>query len=274
MPNNKRIAIVLSGHIRNFSQNYNSFKRYVLEPLNYPDIFLSSYTTFGWRSEGNVIQIGKNVNNFKGFDHFSGQINQQEIIDLLKPKVYIFDNFLDLEEEFNTQALRIQPNCKHPKDRSWNTVSQNFKIHQCNELKKSEELKGNFKYDIVIRTRPDMVYFNKILNDNMIKLIEDDWLITPSNHSYNKASDIAALGNSKIMDVYSEIYLHLDRMNESGINMSPHDLFKYFWNEQFPNKWKAIQFPFEINRCRQQCVDQFVCVECDPIKTINSGIKS
>lgn len=41
------------------------------------DVFLHTWDTFGWRAEGNDIDIS--FGSFKGFDHYSGKNNQYSI---------------------------------------------------------------------------------------------------------------------------------------------------------------------------------------------------
>ena len=88
-----KIALCLSGHVRNIETTYESLKQHLLS-LYDVDIFIDSWDTLGWRVEG---QVNKE---FKGFDYFTPKINQEKIINLLKPKKYRFNNFSDYENIF------------------------------------------------------------------------------------------------------------------------------------------------------------------------------
>lgn len=271
-----KTALLLSGHIRNLVENYDNLKEHVLNHFQ-PDVFLHTWDTYGWRAEGNDIECGDGK--FKGFDYYSGKVNQEEIVSLLNPKAYVFENFLEKEEEFLSQAKKYKSNCKHPKDRPENVVGLAYKIFKCNELKKLHEQNNNFVYDVVIRARPDIVYsewFNKRIL-SLVGSIENNTLFTPVEESYGNASDILAVGSSSTIDLLSTLYLCLEQLNTEGANMNPHHLLKMFLDQKFePTKWFKLSFGIDLNRCRKKnlCGGNLWCNSCDPSKKILSNISS
>ena len=86
-----------------------------------------------------------------------------------------------------------------------------YKIYKCNQLKLEYERLHRFKYDIVIRTRPDIVLYNLPFH-SIIQALS----IEPENTIYVPKicnvcgyipTDQIAIGSSKNIDIYSDSYL-------------------------------------------------------------------
>lgn len=244
-----KTALCLSGHVRSLKHNIVFYKN-IIKDLNC-DVFLHSWTTAGWRAQGNEIFLGKNT--FKGFDHESEDVNQSEILELLEPKKAVFDVYLDHEEQFFNQAKRYTRLRVPHMDRPIQIVSMAYKIMKCNELKQEQEVENSFKYDVVLRSRPDIVHFQSPITPNIKKLIEDNWLITPNEYCHETATDIFALGNSEIMDRYATLFNVLDEIYDDGCLFNPHNVIEHFFNKWFPNKWLKTNLSIDLNRCRKNC---------------------
>lgn len=264
-----KTAICLSGHIRNFVQNYNNFNKFIIGPLS-PDIFIHTWDTYGWRAEGNDISVG--FGQFKGFDHYSGKIDVAKITELYQPKKMVIENYSDLEAAFVEQGKLHKPNCSHPLDRPENTIGMAYKLKKCNELKTQYEKENKFVYDIVIRSRPDIVYSRCPLDEKIIFNSQKGLLLTSEEQSYGIASDIFAVGNSAIIDKYSDLYSNLDKINNSGCKMNPHEVMKFYFNSTFSAKWVRTKFGIALNRCRNLCENRIECSKCDSTKKILSNI--
>lgn len=261
-----KTALCLSGHVRNLHLNIENLRTCLLGHYK-PSVFLHLWDTYGWRAEGNDIELG--VGKFKGFDHYSGKVNQQQVLDLLQPVSWVFESFEDREQMFVDEVAKHKPFTGHPKDRPENTVGMAWKIYQCNELRKQQEELSGFEYDLVIRSRPDMVYGCSPITHDTVELVNQGMLLTPEAYSYDHASDIFAMGSSEVMNTYSDLFLHLDEM---GGDMNPHSVCKRYFDSRFPGSWQKHPFRLDLNRCRKSCSNQTVCSECDPSKKILSNI--
>jgi len=264
-----KTAICISGHIRNFVQNFSNFKTFIIDPLS-PDIFLHTWDTYGWRAEGN--DISKGFGQFKGFDYYSGKINIEQINSLYQLKKYVVEDFSTVENQLFEQSNSHRPNCTHPCDRPENVVGMAYKLKKCFELKIQHEKENNFVYDVVIRSRPDLLFSRAPINDKVISAVQNGYLLTPEEESYGKASDIFAIGNSETMNRYSELYNNLDDMNSKKCDMNPHGAMKYYFDSKFPNTWTKNSFGIVLNRCRNVCENKIQCSSCDPNKKILSNI--
>lgn len=263
-----KVALCLSGHIRNLEENYESIKKNLLDHYD-TDIFIHTWDTYGWRVEGNNISVDED--GFKGFDYYSGLINKNKILELVKPKEIVVDYYTDYESKFVEKAKNYV-NLKHPdKDRPSNMVSMWYKIFKCNEIKKDYELKNNFKYDIVIRSRADLYYFEPIINEKILMLYKKAAII-PTIESHGGISDMLAVGSSKIIDIVSNAYNHLDEINDSGCLMNPHYALEHYFKNALSNRIYKHDFKMYFNRCRKKC-GTLVCDTCHPLNTMLSKKK-
>jgi hypothetical protein len=146
------------------------------------------------------------------------------IIDPLKADVFFsFDGNLDENDKINVINLL------RPTDYDWilhnedavvdidaNVKKMYQKIYLCNELKRKYELDNNFKYDLVIRLRPDLMIGEPIPID-VVKNINKNTVYYPSVNKYDLftsnrvigITDQFAFGDSNSMDVYSDAYNYI-----------------------------------------------------------------
>lgn len=255
-----KIALCLSGHVRNIESTFNSLKKNVLD-LHDVDVFLHSWDTHGWRVEGLVSK------SFKGFDYYSSKIDEQKIVDLLKPKRYKFEVYTDIEQTFIQKSERYKDQLRVPdRDRPSNLVSSYYKIKKCNELKKEYEKENNFTYDLVIRSRFDIEYSNILLDQTIINN-KDEYIFVPYELSYGYASDLLSISNSKNIDTYCDLYDNLDFIYENGCLMNPHNVLKFWLDKNFGPKRVNYDLKVILNRCRKKCQNKLVCDECHPENT-------
>lgn len=189
--NKLKIALLLSGGVRNFKDTFSSFKHYVLDELN-PDVFL-----YG-------------VENNEGCDK-----NSEDFNELFKPKSTIIN-----KKEFYDNIIKPQYNYIPSSYYSF------YNVYQCNKLRIKYQEDNNFKYDLVIRCRLDTFWFRKIDDDelNIAKeniLIPKEWCF---KEVHQKAlSDIFAIGNDELMTNYSNLFENL-KLYCSEYNFHPETL--------------------------------------------------
>ena len=210
----KKVALCISGQIREGCEiTLCSIKKYIIDVLD-ADVFFN-------------------------FTPVENTKMQNDILELLKPKRYTFENI-------NTNKYI-------------NAFSKNYQIMMsriinCNELKKQEEINNGCKYDIVIRIRPDFFMKssipNSIIDSDMTNKIYYYDLLYYSIVSYGISdqyflTDSATIDKLLVPDVidytytkclYSE-YLLYKHCNNIGIKLhcfySPSLLYKYIDRDMF-----------------------------------------
>lgn len=208
-----KVALILSGQFRNAKECYNSIKNNILDVYS-PDVFISSWlnpkdiTPSGWfgHTPNDDCTINDVINMYNPIsiemETFDTNIN--------KPFKNLSDKLDSLLPE-NTETKTI------------NVVSMHYKRYKANQLKKNYENLNNFKYDIVISSRFDLEFLEKLNleENNSVNIpIGFDWA--------NGISDLFAYGKSDIMDEYFNLFNMFEfyRLNKN-ISYAPEYNLKY-----------------------------------------------
>jgi hypothetical protein len=187
---NKKVAICFSGQIRD------GYK----ECLNLIDIFI-------------IKALGCDV--FCCFEDCDNNIKEY-VQEKLKPKKIKYVG--DYKKDANNMVYN-------------GYLSMFNKIYLSNELKKQYEKENNFIYDYVIRIRPDLVVKQYLPREVFEK--NNDKIYIPfsfTGHDWLGFPDCMAIGNSKNMDIYSNIFLYYTqniRNNKNICRMPEYLLYNY-----------------------------------------------
>ena len=171
---NYRVALCISGAIRNNEIFCSNIIEKIVKPYN-PDIFICAYD-------------GNNPSESK------------YLYDTLKPVTMMVNN--------------KKPQKIENKDFLKNSVSMFEKIYLCNELKKQHENKYNFKYDVVIRIRPDLVINSdfKIDFENI-----NDYFYSPIHMLPKFTTDQLFYGSSDTIDKVVNLYKDLENQSDKCV---------------------------------------------------------
>jgi hypothetical protein len=185
-----KIALLLSGFPRNFKYTFPYFKKYVLEDLH-PDIF------------------------YFGYNDLASGTTTDDILYRYKPKKYcIRKASSEIDEEIwraygareigNGVSFSAQHNSPH------RILSQYYNLLKVNELKTQAEEEGGFKYDCVIRARPDYFFYTNIEKDALLK-IKSNHVYIPDVWDFTGICDMFAYGDSPAIDKYCDIFSNVKR---------------------------------------------------------------
>jgi hypothetical protein len=111
------------------------------------------------------------------------------------------------------------PNVEHKDWPAYNTYSMWYSVYESNRLKKLYELKHGFEFDVVIRMRTDFA-LNTVLDFSTMK--KDTLYVENARIDPYKVfcSDIFAYGSSKVMDLYSNVFMNIDYLYSNGTKMN------------------------------------------------------
>ena len=175
------------------------------------DIFISTWDSTGFSSV---------KRRYHRNDRQDEQINEEKLRELYGHhlKSVSIENLHSLLSNFQRKnAINThsgQPNYIY---RAWNAHTQViiprfysmcYKIKSCNELRKLYETTNSIKYDLVIRSRPDL-FMNSFTLEGC-DLQQNHWYI-PLCENYRGWNDQFALGNGEIMNNYCEVYDNIDK---------------------------------------------------------------
>jgi hypothetical protein len=202
-----KIALCLSGGLRNFKDTAYSFKNHLLDK-HQVDVFF-----FGLENKDGSIQ------------------NQKDFIELYQPK----------KLQINTKDYYNNILCNYHLPTSYYGF---YNVMKCNDLKKQYEQDNSFKYDIVIRSRTDFFWFRDLTTEELE--LSKDYVLTPSEWSFRSVhdfcrSDVFAIGNSELIDEYSELFNYIDEYCKI-FTFHPESLCGYhLQDKKIPN--------LEVERC-------------------------
>lgn len=223
-----RIALLISGFLRSFDKNYDKLEDFVKKYA--PEIF---------------VYLSKNeefVDKYK-----NSEWNVKKIQELCNPVYVICENDEVIDNE--TKSQKIQ--------KMW------YKRYVVNKLKLCREELMGFKYDIVIVWRPDIYLTENFVNvfDFFINQINNNNIFIPNtyNEAYNigkhkitdlneHINDCIAIGTSKVMDTYCELYSHMYKYTDTYHN-STSILCKYLANNNISVQHFDLKYKLILSQC-------------------------
>ncbi len=218
-----RIAICISGHFRKFSELYRNWFDLFYSPLskyNQVDIFIHTWSELNSSDCFSVQQLDNIVD--------SNKLDEIHFRSLLNPVKMVVEDFAQIKDNFTIDKY-YKPNQKiHPlvynhKSKIQYCFPMFYKWFSCNELKKKKEKEENFKYDLVVKCRPDIFFFREIrpeeFDPNYV------YMRTPSQ-------DFLIFGSSENIDRVTSIYANLHNLiNKYECEYTPEQLCEYHFQE-------------------------------------------
>jgi len=205
-----RIAFCFSAHMRKYKNYFNDYidnVYYPLSKLGEIDVFIHTWDTLGPKHSWHTFSTGT-----EGLDLI--KTDPIEIASFYNPKTLFIENYE------KTKPILYLKNYTHKKPGTpalyqegiCSTTVSYYKIWACNELKKDAERREGFKYDIVVRLRPDMRY-TKFRIDRM-----DFKNVYVQYHRDGVTFDQFAIGGSAAMDVYSNCFARIGRIYQDDFD--------------------------------------------------------
>ena len=172
-----RIAILIIGFLRTINHNFPKLKS-----------LLSKYECDYY------LHISNNENEDK---YLNNKLNIESVLNLIKPIKSIIED----EQSFNNIKYINQK-------RMW------YKIYILNQFKKIYENTFKFKYDVVLRVRPDLYIIDNFIDFQQFEL--NDNIIYGHSCDSNYLDEFN-FGNSIAMDKYSSLFINFNKYNDLKI---------------------------------------------------------
>lgn len=226
-----KVAILLTGHFRGYAKVYNSFVDNVLciSDKHSVDVFIDTWETlhtnysyaFLCKNDRSDTSLFLDVEDVKR--KYNPRKINIDIWDKVKHK-FLAQNFYSsqiLKKLVTQNNARITATSTDPitiKDGYSLAASQFYKFYRCNLSRKEYEREQKIQYDIVIKTRPDILYIKKLNVDNF-----------DSNRFYfnEKYGDIFIYSSGKQMDVYCNV------LNSMKYTVDNHKIHPFDFNSPF-----------------------------------------
>lgn len=216
-----KIAICLTGQMRNYEDTFASLKRNVLEKYEC-DVFIHTYESRGWTLNSNRSSSSLGDYVVDGFDRISPQVDTTAVFNLYNPVKLVIENWIAIEPILKNSCSFISPDrYRGPTENPMNVWSQWRKWYLClNDI-----IETGINYDYIIRYRPDMYI------DNPISFPKDDCISIPVEFSYDIISDVFSVGKMDLMKRYLSIYQYAKEIYDTtNIEWNPHVFLLYYLN--------------------------------------------
>jgi uridine kinase len=216
-----RVALLIAGYLRNYKKTIEFIEK-----------------EFKGKEVDIFLHITKNENTE---DKYFNNINDSDI-EYITKKLKPISTIIETNYVFNSNT---QLN---------NTINHWSKLYRLNNLKRNNEKALKFKYDLVIRYRPDL----EIITTNIFDIKFGNNIIIPSNSKIDKDKlnnkedlslcDALAFGSSKNMDKYFKIYENISNLVKYG-NVSETLLYRYLNDNNIKYKLLDIEYNFILSKC-------------------------
>jgi len=207
-----KVAICISGHLRTFDRCFWSIFSKLIEPNN-ADVFIHTWETLGYN--GPVDGTAPQYNTFA----------KEKCIDAMyRPKKMIiedskgFEHFKAAGEGYSEKWMKVHPGF---------TFAMFYSIWRANLLKIQYENENQFKYDVVVRCRPDLIIDHGVMLERFLNNNPLDAVFTPAFGSYGGANDQFAFSSSAFMNIYSELYSMIPNHVQHGCGFRPESLLAF-----------------------------------------------
>jgi hypothetical protein len=191
-----KVCLLLSGGMRNATETFTSFKSNILERYN-TDVFISTWNCH----------------------------NVYESINLFNPISFDVENY---EAGFQSKWETLVNHNQHKLETNANLVSMIsmwYKTLRVNQLRTQYENLMGFKYDLIIKTRPDI----KI--EEPINLIQSPNLSIPYGWDWSGGiNDLMAWGNQSNIQMYCELFYMFNALANYMDKINPETMLKEYLN--------------------------------------------
>jgi len=196
-----KVAVCISGELRYFEHELVQSGLKFIYNLN-PDIFISTWSHKGFSY------------NTKREDIFNKRNDIEQ--DLYNRITKSYTNIKSIEiENYDEWVLNLDEFTKNVMSGRLiggevvTSPPQLYKLYKCNLLKKQYEVENNFKYDVVIRIRPDVIFVDNIDLSDINSISHINFGRTGS-YWPNRIFDIFFYSNSDNMDILSNTFMELE----------------------------------------------------------------
>jgi hypothetical protein len=207
-----KIALLLTGFVRSYLNNFNSLKVNIIDKYN-TDIYIST-----WNKTQSIINSGYDDYDINSFINiYSDKLKDYIILDIDKyyaDKINItFQSRSDDIFKINNRAIEHGSRWVERLRDQWYIVNNGFNLISNN-------------YDYIIRTRFDVLI-------NNFNLLPVDFVI-PAPHPINVYNDHFAYGNYDNMKIYCDLYSNIEKLYiDYNIDISNAEYMLKFYIENY-----------------------------------------
>jgi hypothetical protein len=206
-----RIALCLGGQMRTFRECYGDLTENVLEPLA-PDVFVHTEESVGITNRLNLQASGQGEGR--------GTVTRETIERLYEPKAVEITPPFSAADRREFEGVRVPDELIEAEPDHWQGNIPNFySIYRCNELKREWEREQGFRYDVVIRLRPDL----RVPAELPPEVLSTPGTLWHTHVTPFQVSDKLAVSSSENMDYYASVWEELGEYWADPLGETPEE---------------------------------------------------
>lgn len=221
----KKIALCLSGQLRTFAQVFASQKKFILDPFQ-PDVFIHTWSDSNeemlqmpakWPTLGFCGMLRKRFpwtrDRTKRIPRDVPDTEIKRVESLYAPVSIQVEKLADTSKKW--QAAEPA-----------NLLAMYTSLNRSIQLKAEHEKRGGFKYDLVIRSRFDLLFKEPL--DAVVPSGSSTLSIPNPQWDFGGVNDQFAIGASWMIDWYGQLIEHIERYSKmEKIAFHPETLLKH-----------------------------------------------
>jgi hypothetical protein len=188
-----KIAVLLSGGLRNFATTQEWANKFLIEPLN-ADVFVH-----GWCSKAGIEQDEETVKKYLN-------IKKYKILDRSKVTIPVPDVMKDKYPDHVNRGWGMEV--------ADHVLGQLYNIKACFDLIEKHQEENGFVYDVIIRGRPDEFWFDRLQDNDIEYVANNNSLGTPQHYisviSGGHINDRFAMGSFNVIKRYCEMFNYVE----------------------------------------------------------------
>jgi hypothetical protein len=206
-----KIAICFSGQLRTGSECANSFLNYIGELESSCDFFVHT-----WDVETKSMNLHVDIKKEVNIPYAVDPTVFENFKNIYNPKNMVIDKYDAVSIRNAPGGLRFNAKANEY------VVSLFESVYYANELKRIYEIENNFKYDFVVRARPDLIFSpEKKLIDDLLPCVDKLFLYGAHKRCFGaeRVEDVFWIAKSEDMDCISNFYEYYSKpSNYLGVN--------------------------------------------------------
>lgn len=242
-----KVAIQLYGHIRSYKQTYKSLKKYIVEPnikrgFQF-DIFIHTWDELDasqktWHYKKSKNNMGKKLK----------ESEVQKVKKFYRPSSIV----ITPQQKLNTKDMQIMK--QNNLDMNFMEMIKNvsYSIRKVNEIRKRYSEENHIQYDLVIQTRPDILFSRELDLSRITPPLKNVLFSFISSYYYGEVREdenIKLLGIDLFMIAPEEVMNLMTQWNENLEKFSglypEYAITKLIFDNNI--KWKYIAY--DKDRC-------------------------
>jgi len=207
-----RVALCISGQMRTYLDCIDSVYKHIMTKCN-PDVFIHT-----WESTGGCEYIGEKESDIL--------VLETELKKIYNAKVVVVEKFKDSYFD-EIGGVKIPPILKELEYEHAKTfLPMLYKMKKCDQLRQHYEEDNSFKYDFVIRIRPDL----KLTSNIPEYVFENRNILWTRDCDSFRINDQYLIASSEIMDKFMSLWEKLEEYWEDPLGSS------YFTTHKLGNR--------------------------------------